>query len=388
MPDLTASILHRVYLLLYYVGALYVKASRRLPRGAGTQRSIAAFPYYPEGLPGGEERIAMWKEFFEKDGIRFDVFWAADKARFETGFYSSKTITKYRFYFSVLFKRVWQLSRLRNYETLWIQRAAIPFYDVRSSFLEKCIKRDHQKLLFDFYDADYIQTPKQTWGLIAHSDGITVANPGLEKAISAKTDRPVQLFRLCLPGDVYPIVKSESDKIRIGWIGSPSNARYLQDILKPLLAIQQKYENRIQFNFVCRKEEYLPGLKINWMTFDNPNFEYYSWFSSIDIGLAIYPLSNENAAYKTSMKSLEYWASKTVLISGSYGISDMAQDGVNASICKDDKGWFEKLERLIVDSSHREKQSGNGYATFKEHHAFDEVYPKVKIALAKSSSSE
>lgn len=178
-----------------------------------------------------------------------------------------------------------------------------------------------------------------------------------------------------------------SEKIRIGWIGSPSNAKYLQEILEPLTKIQTKYTDIVEFNFVCRSEEDLCGLNVYWTTFEEPGFDYHRWFGSIHIGLAVYPLRNQNAAFKTSMKSLEYWASKTALISGPFGISDAARDGVNASICEDDQEWFDKLEKLITDKSFREEISLQGHTTFLKYHSFYSSYKTVKKAIMKIPST-
>ena len=50
---------------------------------------IAALPFYPENWPGGVERIANWKKYFEKENIAFDVFWASTDIEYD--FYLNST---------------------------------------------------------------------------------------------------------------------------------------------------------------------------------------------------------------------------------------------------------------------------------------------------------
>lgn len=73
-------IYHYSYLIVLRVAKRYLQIFFSLKNdqflGRGTNRaSILALPAYPEGWPGGMERFANWKPYFEKEGIPFDISW-------------------------------------------------------------------------------------------------------------------------------------------------------------------------------------------------------------------------------------------------------------------------------------------------------------------------
>ena len=140
---------------------------------------VMALPYYSENYPGGHSRIADWEPYFTNDGIVYDVYWASNSEIFLKNFYSGKPLVRYRFFFKVLSSRVKLISKINNYDAIWIQRAFVPFYPFKKPFFEELICQLNPNVTIDYYDADYESNYKLTIDSAKFANKVSVASQHL-----------------------------------------------------------------------------------------------------------------------------------------------------------------------------------------------------------------
>ena len=143
--------------------------------GAVKNKSVMALPYYPLNFPGGHERIANWKPYFEQEGIQFDVYWASDSIELDKYFRKGNVITYYYFFLLNFHRRLRLISKLKNYQTVWIQRSFIPYFPFHDAYFEEVLGKIHPNIIMDFYDADYVSNYNLVMNAVKYARGVTVS---------------------------------------------------------------------------------------------------------------------------------------------------------------------------------------------------------------------
>ena len=113
----------------------------------------------------------------------------------------------------------------------------------------------------------------------------------------------------------YYNIAIKSEKIfTIGWIGSPSTAKYLESIVEPLSIIGK--ECKIHFNVIGGKAPYIPNIKINEIDWDlNTEIDNLSKF---DVGIMPVP-DTEWARGKCAYKLIQYLGSSIPVVASKVG---------------------------------------------------------------------
>jgi glycosyltransferase involved in cell wall biosynthesis len=156
--------------------------------------------------------------------------------------------------------------------------------------------------------------------------------------------------------------KKESNEIVIGWTGSHSTLKYLDEIVPVIQHLERKYQGdrvypgggvRPSLVFVVIANK-MPGLPVR-------SLRYIPWnreteiedLSNIDIG--IMPLPNDDwSKGKCGFKLLQYMAIGIPSIASPVGANmEIISNGVEGFICAGSQQWIEALERLIEDPALR-----------------------------------
>jgi glycosyltransferase involved in cell wall biosynthesis len=345
-------------------------------------KKVAALPYYPKGGPGGEERIANWKSYFEKDGINFDVFWASEKKEFYEYLETESQFKRYRFFSKVLRTRARQFLKLKNYDAIWIQRGYVPSYPFKDAYFEKLLQKLHPNVIQDFYDADYESNYPLTVNAAKRASKVSVASQHLVSFFE-KQDIATHFLPFAIAHESYTQKQDYASKeeIVIGWMGSPENSKQLQLIESQLLAVMQQ-NTKVKLSVLCRQPTKmdLPNMEIrNW---DEAGFDYHQWIASLDIGVVPYPEFTERVKAKTAMKSLEFMASGVPAVLSPHGISDQLKHQKNALIAPTTEDWQPLLQQLIDSSELRKELGTKALQAFLEYHTYEAGYQTLKKILS------
>ncbi len=340
-------------------------------------KKLAALPYYPQYWPGGHERIANWKPYFENENISYDIFWGSTNEELLNYFESSNDYKRYYIFYLCLFRRAKIFLKLLNYDAVWIQRAFIPYFPFKDAYFEKALFKIHPNVIMDYYDADYLSNYNLTYNSVKHASKVSVSTSFL-KSKFIDVNKNTFLLNMTIDEKNY-LVKKRYDQqhIRIGWMGNPGNIEYLDKIKNELKQISLQYHH-VSFHFLCRK---LPKFDIdnlynyNW---DNTQFNYYQWLSSIDIGIIPYIGDNDRLKAKSAMKTLEFMACGIPLITTEHGNFENMIHNEHYLLANKNEDWLTHLKLLIENPVKREEIGKNGYDFFIQNNTYKNNYLKLK----------
>lgn len=365
-----------VLIFLHLYKYLAIKKKR------GSDIRILALPYYSLNYAGGHSRIGDWKPYFEKNNIQYDVHWASEAQEFLQEFMTDNWLKKYWFYHKLLWRRVKVIFLLKNYDSIWIQRAFIPFYPFKDAYFEKLINQLHKNITIDFYDADYESNYNLTINAAKYSKKVTVASKYLQDFFFRKNIQTYHV-RLAMDHKIYKenIFKKNDDyEIIIGWMGAPENFKNILLVMDELKEIERMHNN-VRFHFICRELPKIPLTRYKQYKWGDKGFNYYTLISNFDIGIAPMIYATERDKGKTAFKTLEYMASGVPFVTSPWGVSDKLIDNNNCLFAYNKQEWKEKLNQLIEDEKLRQRLRTEAKKTLLKYHSYENVYLGLKQIL-------
>lgn len=167
----------------------------------------------------------------------------------------------------------------------------------------------------------------------------------------------------------YPIVEHSKKRIRIGWQGGASHYEDLYMVAPAIKKILKKYDN---VDFVFWGDLRMYGL---FRDIPMERVECHQWVKQIvypyklaclnlDIGLC--PIvDNEFNRNKSAIKWMEYSVVKAATVASNIPPYSTVIEDDKTGFLVDENGWFDAMEKLVLDNDKRKKLSDN---------AFDEVH--------------
>ena len=379
-----------VYLLLVICLAfarlfisVYSSIYRRKDKDIKEVKSIAACWYWPHDFPSASlTRLGKWGDYFKKEGVEWDDFYLgtmdAKVNEYEKGSWTSR----YWFYIKVLFKRLNQFTKLKNYDVVWIDRWFLPYYPSKSAVWEKAIKKMTGKLIIDSTDGtDYEHNPELILDIFETADRITVAYEGLYNFYQPKFGDKVHRFNYTVIEDAYKLRTDwkMSEKPVLGWMGSPYNFEYVKHIEKELQKVAAVHP--FKFIIICRVdvEIDIPGAEIEYHRY-GPDYE--DLIQSFEIGLSPFTVKSFSNTGKIGMKHQEFLLCQIPQVCSPQGISEHAEDNVNCLIADEIEEWAPAIIKLIEDQKLRERLALKGREMCLEHYTFDGQWQYAKKALS------
>lgn len=368
--DIFYRFITQFFLIACFAGSFLLKKKQE------HSQKIAAFPYSPLGWPGGNERIANWKKYFEKENISFDVFWASDEKEYNA-FLNSTSTLKYIYYFKVLYRRVKIIPKLKHYDVIWVQRSFIPSYPYKHAYFEKLIAKIHPNLIMDYYDADHVANYNLIIEAVKCANKVSVSTDYLKNFYSSFNPNVFQ-FNMTIDHTLYSFSKKDkSEKIKIGWMGNEGNLPHLLQLKEVFKTIEKKYPHA-EFHFVCREKKDFDLERLTYSSFNDIEFNYFKWLSSIDIGLAPYLDHSEIQKAKSPMKTLEFLSSGIPLIASSYGAFPGMNHREHFMLANTIDDWKNNLSELIENKALRNSLSENGRLFMISNHTYEINFAPLK----------
>ena len=160
-------------------------------------------------------------------------------------------------------------------------------------------------------------------------------------------------------------LKLRTDKVIIGWTGTHSTLKYVDEIIPVIQSLEQAYP--VLLRIISDRK---PQLKLS-------NVEFIKWkketeiedLLSFDIG--IMPLSDDDwARGKCGFKALQYMALKIPCLASDVGVnSEIIQNGVNGYLCSSKEEWEAALVELIQNKGVRASLGEAGRRSVQERYS-------------------
>jgi len=286
----------------------------------------------------------------------------------------------------------WQdLRDAREADVVFIYRECYPF---GPPLIESKLERLGKPIVYDFDDAIFLPEPTRLRNLVRNpaktariaqlADCVIVSNDHLRGFASAYNQH-VEVIPTCVDTDVFapPPARQVGPRLRLGWIGSHSTAKYLEQLRPVLSDLSGRFDFELLVIGAGRDFE-LPGVRVlneRWSLETE-----VERFQSLDIGL--YPLADTVWELgKAGFKAIQYMAVGVPCVVSSVGVTrDIVSDGENGLLASTPREWSEKLSQLLSDAALRQRLAAAGRRTIVERYSLSVNAPRLRRVLEHAAS--
>lgn len=252
---------------------------------------------------------------------------------------------------------------------------AVFLHKKRLNFAERFVLRRYaKKIIYDFDDAVMydIKKPEKTnrkkiakfSKTIKMIDTVIAGNQYLARQCGGHGN--VKILPTGLDIKEYRTERTDpaDNKIRLVWIGSGSNLKYLKN-LSPVLEQLGKKHSNLMLRIICNEFIELENMcveKITWSLQSQARD-----LAVCDIGLAPLPI-NRFTKGKCGFKILQYAAAGLPVIASPVGVnSEIVTESFNGFHAEDTQQWVEKISSLVENKPLRKKMGENNLQRVNEY---------------------
>jgi len=329
---------------------------------------------YPIESAATRYRLAQFVAPLAEKGINLEINPFLDSRQFAL-LYENKSLFEKMFSLTKsVFRRVSEVSKVRRYDVLLVQREAMIFGPAVFEWIFQ--KFGNIPMILDLDDATYISYKSPTYGkigsffkffgktdkLIRRAKVVICGNRFIAEYVESKGAKAV-VIPTVVDTDVFCPVEKNNETLVIGWIGTHSTFPFLESIFPALQKLAEKHEFILKIVGAGRENIKLDGVKVENLTW---NLEReVADFQSLDIGL--YPIQTAKSAPeewilgKSGFKAIQYLAVGIPFVMTPIGIC--AEIGVpnethfNAS---NNEEWYNSLDKLLSDVALRRRFGEKG----------------------------
>lgn len=269
-------------------------------------------------------------------------------------------------------KRCFRLITLQRYDLVWIEKEALPYLPF---FLEFAFIKFSKKTMVDYDDGIHVRyetgsaVKKFILGdkidKIARSvDLVTVGNQYMKKVMEAKGAKEIFYY----PSTVFGVgakynsrKRIPKDCVLVGWIGSPSTAKYLNLLSSSIARLCEIYS--------CK----LCVVGSGGIAKSSGHIQILDWSETvesevlqrIDIGIMPVPPGDWEQC-KSAFKAIQYMSAGVPVVASPVGENaEIITHGVNGFLATSVDEWEECLRTLITREPLRDEVGKCGWEYFK-----------------------
>ncbi len=342
-------------------------------------------PYPNDTVPGQRFRWEQWENLLKKKKIFLKKIYFSDN--FFINLKNNKNIFFILYYFYLYLRfLILIILNCKNSTFIIFRNCTIGGPPIIEIFLKIIGK----KIIFDFDDAiQYGSENNNNWFfsnlircdwkiriIIKLSNKVIAGNKNL-KNFANKFNKHVQIVPTTIDINKYKFVKKKKRKnLIIGWSGSLSTSKYIENFLPSLITIQKKKNFKIL----------IIGSKLN---INNKYMKCVEWspknelklLNQIDIGLMPLP-NNLWTKGKCGLKILQYLSVGIPSVVSNVGInSDIIVNGKNGYLVNNQKEWEIYLKKFLNNPKLISKMGLNGRKIVKQKFSNFSIINKLSSIL-------
>ena len=274
------------------------------------------------------------------------------------------------------------MRRGRQFDRVYMYRVPVPGWAVPR------LMRDRGRMLFDFDDA--LDRPELDGGWL---QGVRagVVRRGFENAVRVcrtivtSNERNAEVVRgLGGHAEVVPTTVDVSRAVvrdraaaasppALGWIGTPSTARYLREIEEPLRRVAAMRPVTLLLTGAGRNPFQDLAVELRDWSLETESAD----IGRFDIGLMPMPDTPWSSG-KAALKALEYAASGAPTVASWTATNQAILSGnAGAILCRNADEWVSALVRLIDDNAERGERGGRARTWVTETYSVDRHAPRL-----------
>lgn len=283
-------------------------------------------------------------------------------------------------------RRVAALRGARRHDLVWLEKEALPWLpfgmEAAAGLGRVPYVMDIDDAWFERYAGHRLAPVRALLGgkfaALARNARIVLAgNPYLADWARGAGCSDVRLLPTVVDSARYPVLPcpgGASGPATVGWIGSPSTARYL-DMVGGALA---RLGTAVRLRVVGASDLALPVPAACAPWREETETEELGRF---DIGIMPLP-DNPWERGKCGYKLIQYMAAGRPVVASPVGVNtSLVRHGVNGFLAEGEDAWADALGRLAADPDLRARMGAAGRRLVEEHYALPVTAPQLAAAL-------
>lgn len=289
-----------------------------------------------------------------------------------------------------LLRRVGALFTVRKYDLVVIEYELLPYFP---ALFERLLSYMGVRYVVDYDDALFHQYDQHCNPLVRkllrnkiatvmkHAAVVVAGNAYLANyAIQAGVKR-VETIPTVIDLDRYPLPTFKSNEegvFTIGWVGSPSTAKYLKAIAPALSAVCG--DGKARLILIGSGSIELPGVEVEVLPWSEKS--EVNLIHTFDIG--IMPLPDEMwARGKCGFKLIQYMACGLPVIASPVGVNnEIVEQGGNGLLASTTDEWKQAMMQFMADAELRKKMGAAGRRKVEEQYCLQVTAPKLVALLS------
>ena len=275
------------------------------------------------------------------------------------------------------FKDLWHQD---DFDAVMLQCELMP---LMPGWLEQALIR--KPYIYDFDDAFYLKyrTGKMHWakpllgskfdGVMAGAAAVTAGNFGLADYASRFNGNAHYLPTVVDTDRYLPMKESrDSEVFTVGWIGSPSTAPYLQELIEPLSNLGK--EGAVRLIVIGARAPKIPNVSIVEHEWHEHN--ELELINAFDVG--VMPLADDDwARGKCAFKLIQYMACAVPVIASPVGANVDVVNKESGMLAANAKEWLDAFRLLRDKPAMRMNMGEAGRDRVVQHYSLHQNLPKL-----------
>ena len=348
-----------------------------------------------DSLPSGIIRGLAYEQLFAQNG--FDAkFVSRRPARlFQPGKFPFRQLLD----FPPLRNRL--MSRAITFNENRIRRLArevdIVYLNKVSSYalLRDLLNDKHARIVYDFGDAIWLQEwPESELNeVLRRVDAITTDNE-----VTACYVRKVNPNCVVIPDTPAlhafderraELSRKPSDRVVLGWLGSPGTAYNLYVIWEALEELFKRHAN-LHLRLVGTGHDLRLIPEFEKVKFSCvPSYDQARMVEEVfGMHIGLFPLQDvERCQMRGVFKATNYMSGEAAVVASPVGqCAEFIKDGINGMLAATKEEWIDKLEQLILDEELRRRLAQNSLASVRVNFQVEQSFAKLKQVLSNGSA--
>lgn len=341
---------------------------------------------YPIAGASSRYRVYQYIPYLKSQGHLCDVSSFYSDKDFASIYKKGHLFFKMWMVFKGVLRRLKDAVKLIKYDVVYMQREALPFGPL---WFEWICKRLNKKMIFDYDDALFIFKPSSSTPM---SDKFK--NPQRIPKIFSKVDcvfagnnylaEQARQFCNCAKtivvaedlSKITPRVEHlVSDKLVIGWLGSPSTEKYLEFIREPLEKLAGSFD-KLELLIIgggSFKSEIINVRQEQWSLEAENNL-----LKEFSVGIMPLPLE-EWSKGKSGGKARTYMASGIPAVCTDIGYNkELIVHGETGFLVETSKQWYDCIFMLLNNAEMRQIISINALEIIKNTYSLNVLAPELE----------
>ncbi|MEL6184125.1 MAG: glycosyltransferase family 4 protein [Myxococcota bacterium] len=334
-------------------------------------------------------RFLAFAPYLEKQGIHlvfeplFDDSYLA--SRLTSGELDRKALLR-----SYL-RRVTAMLGSSRYDLLWIHCELFPYLP---AWIEQLLARAGVRYVFDYDDAIFHMYDQHPNGWVRRAlgdkigrviEGAQAVTAGSQYLVeyARRYQSNVHLVPTVVALERYAVEPGDRDgRFTVGWIGSPSTARFLSELREPLAALAREIPLKVLLIGSGPMEVPDVDLEVREWSEDREAAD----LAECDVG--VMPLPDAPwARGKCAFKLIQYMAAGLPTVGSPVGANRDVVTEQTGWMASSPEEWKTALRRLAEDPELRRRLGAAGRARAKERYSLTSQEPRVKRILSEAGGA-